>query len=146
VAQTASALVGSICRQLMTYTVAVPAALRAAFRKSRYGRSPPTLEELVKLLVSVIDLFSSVYIVIDAIDELDGGSSTTKRLLIQSLACLNKSSKHIFITSRSHSSGIEEAFANILHLDIKTDDGDVRRLVLYTPTSGYPATYKEVVI
>jgi hypothetical protein len=130
----------------MAYTTTVPAALRAAFRKSRNSRSPPTLEELVELLISVIDLFSGVYIIIDAINELDDGSSTTKCLLLQSLACLNRGSKHIFFTSHPHSSDVGDAFANALRLDIKTDNDDARRLVSHAPTSGCPATYMELVI
>jgi hypothetical protein len=73
-----------------------------AFRKPRNGWSPLTIEEHAKLLVNAVGLSSDVYIIVDAIDSLDG-SSTSRKLLPQTLLCL---------TNNPYFNGVEKAFAN----------------------------------
>ena len=118
---------GSICQQLITYTTTRPAALQAAYKKAQNGRTPLTLEEHVRLVKSVVELFSDVYIVVDAVDELDVGPPNTRKLLLQSLLRLMNRSVHIFITSRPHIEDIGKILANSSRLDIVAHEDDVRR-------------------
>lgn len=126
-AQTAPELVGSICRQLITYTTTRPPALQAAYQKSRYGRTLLTLEEHVRLLMSIVELFSDVYIVVDAVDELDEGSSHTRNSLLKSLSRLMHPSIHIFVTSRPHLEDIGKSLIASYRLNILAHEDDVRR-------------------
>lgn len=87
----------------------------------------PTLTELSTVLQQEADKFSTVFIVVDALDECPDEKTRTK--LVLELQKLGPSVK-LMITGRSHvMSNITATFAFAVQLDITAHDTDIEKFV-----------------
>jgi predicted glycosyltransferase len=91
-------------------------------------RSKPALEELKKTLQDVMASLSTVYIVIDALDECPSDDGTRRQLLacireLQSFADLR-----LMVTSR-HIHEITDEFQDATTIEVRAHDEDVTRFV-----------------
>lgn len=126
--QTPQNMVGSLLKQIVQHKAALSDDVRSLYKKHLRNKTPPKLDELARLLVQEVKTCSTVFVVIDALDECPERGNTRGRLLdeVQGLP----SNARIFITSR-YSPTIEDRFETIPHIviDIRATEEDVKRYV-----------------
>jgi len=83
----------------------------------RHGIRKPATEELVAILLSVIQLFSKMYIVIDGIDECENQERVDILSLIRQLTDLKERTCLVFIASREQID-ISKSFIGYSHIHI----------------------------
>jgi hypothetical protein len=90
----------------------------------------PSLQEIVKTLHSVLDDYSSVYLVIDALDECPERDGTRSQLLtkIQDLQKEAKADLHLMATSR-FIKVIEEEVKPATRIEVRASEEDVKKFV-----------------
>ncbi|KAJ7591869.1 hypothetical protein C8J56DRAFT_1162465 [Mycena floridula] len=118
-------VIGSVLRQLLINSREIPASLHSIH--NCYKAVPPqprTLHDFTTALEAQIQLYSRVYLVIDALDE---SSSETRDILISTVHRLAESGHlHVLVTSRQT---IGDEFANDSQIHIWANDGDIRRYI-----------------
>ncbi|KAJ7591985.1 ankyrin repeat-containing domain protein [Mycena floridula] len=123
--QGATDVIGSILRQLLINSEEIPGLLHSIH--DCYKAVPPqprTLHDFTTALEAQIQLYSRVYLVIDALDE---SSSKTRDILISTVHRLAESGHlHVLVTSRQT---IGDEFANDSQIHIWANDGDIRRYI-----------------
>jgi hypothetical protein len=125
--QTASNIIGSLLRQLLRGR-GVPQCVVDLHDTHNNKTSRPKIWELTKCLKQVIEQFSYVYFIIDALDEYDEGDGIRDVLTGELLKLVPLPNSHVLVTSRWLSS-IERAFERSLRLEIRATDQDVTKYV-----------------
>ncbi|KAI9860642.1 MAG: hypothetical protein M1813_006067 [Trichoglossum hirsutum] len=124
--QTITHLIACLARQLIQRRSVVPEELNRIYRTHIKGQSRPSLNECIDLLESQLGFFSRVFLVIDALDELQDNDGSRTRLIteIQKL----QPTVHLMVTSR-HDAGIERLFdpENVACIEILASDRDIKR-------------------
>ena len=121
--QTRRNLISSLVQQLIQRGSPIPETLRSFYDQNKKGR-PPLEAELPNLLYQVVSNFSTVFFVVDALDESredDGTRSTLTRKLRELLPNVR-----ILYTSR-RLTDIERQFEGCLHLEIRATNEDIQR-------------------
>ncbi|KAK4244073.1 ankyrin repeat-containing domain protein [Corynascus novoguineensis] len=113
-------LVSSLIRQLSQDQSSLPECLRILYDKHK-GRIRPSLDELSKVLQTVGNLFSRIFIVIDALDECRLSDDSRSKFLTEIFALQSKTGANIFTTSR-FILDITERFKHDLSLEIRALD------------------------
>ncbi|KAJ7591902.1 ankyrin repeat-containing domain protein [Mycena floridula] len=123
--QGATDVIGSVLRQLLINSEEIPGSLHSIH--NCYKAVPPqpcTLHDFITALEAQIQLYSHVYLVIDALDE---SSSETRDILVSTVHRLAESGRlHVLVTSRPT---IGDEFANDSQIHIWANDGDIRRYI-----------------
>ncbi|KAJ7591924.1 ankyrin repeat-containing domain protein [Mycena floridula] len=123
--QGATDVIGSVLRQLLINSEEIPGSLHSIH--NCYKAVPPqprTLHDFTTALEAQIQLYSRVYLVIDALDE---SSSETRDILISTVHRLAESGHlHVLVTSRQT---IGDEFANDSQIHIWANNGDIRRYI-----------------
>ncbi|KAF4775025.1 ankyrin repeat protein [Colletotrichum scovillei] len=120
--QTPRDLLASMLKQLYCTT---PAECGEVERTYKNELSSPSRQDIIHCLKAVVLQFSRVYVVIDALDELDDD----RNMLLEAILNLQKTSGvNIFATSR-HIPEIERYFGNSPHIEIRAVDGDVMKFL-----------------
>ncbi|KAJ7591853.1 ankyrin repeat-containing domain protein, partial [Mycena floridula] len=118
-------VIGSVLRQLLINSEEIPGSLHSIH--DCYKTVPPqprTLHGFTTALEAQIQLYSRVYLVIDALDE---SSPETRDILISTVHRLAESGRlHVLVTSRQT---IGDEFANDSQIYIWANDGDIRRYI-----------------
>ncbi|KAJ7591839.1 ankyrin repeat-containing domain protein [Mycena floridula] len=118
-------VIGSVLRQLLINSKEIPGSLHSIH--NCYKAVPPqprTLHDFTTALEAQIQLYSHVYLVIDALDE---SSSETRDELIKTVRHLAKSGHlHVLVTSRQT---IGDKFVNDSQIHIWANDSDIRRYI-----------------
>lgn len=122
--QTSDHLISSLVRQLLDRRSAIPDQLHSLYDRSKHQDRRPSGSELLELLSTVASKFSSLFFVIDALDECsesDGARSTLLSGLRKLLpaACFLYTSRYL--------SEIEHQLEGCSRLEIRARDGDIRR-------------------
>jgi hypothetical protein len=117
-------LIGSLLKQLMQSQSTVSSNIKELYNKHVNGRTPPTHAELATALRSEIETFSSVFVIVDALDECPEGRRAN---LVDMLLSFPETVK-LMVTSRPLST-IETGLEEMTRLDIRADDNDVRLYV-----------------
>lgn len=125
--QTAINIVGSLLRQLLRGR-GVPQCVVDLYDTHNNKTSRPKIWELTTCLKQVIEQFSYVYFIIDALDEYDEGDGVRDVLTSELLKLVPLPNSHILVTSRWLSS-IERAFERSIRLEIRATDQDVTKYV-----------------
>ena len=108
-------------RQLAHDTI--PLSMKSMFEKHYRDRSRPTLQSIREALLSVINDFETVWIVVDALDEYSDASQTFE--FVQELLNLNKAAKvNVLVTSRPIPD-ISNHFTHGTTLEVRARDGDM---------------------
>ena len=125
--QTAETLLASILKQLLQKISYMPNDTKSIHNKHKDNQSRPSLEEISILLRSTSQLYSRVFIIIDALDECAALSGCREKLLRVLFTVQDKSAVKIFATSR-FMPDIEREFSKrgTAPLEIRAPDDDVR--------------------
>jgi len=121
--QTLTDLLACVIQQLIKKRGGVPKDVFAMYQIHKSQGTRPSRAEYSKMLRSISNMFSQVYIVIDALDECDENSDTRRDLISEFTN--DAANWQLFCTSR-HLGDIEEIFKGTPRLEIRASDEDVR--------------------
>lgn len=122
--QTCVNLVSSLLQQLVRQQALVPDEVCSLWDEHKRERTRPGIAEFSKLFQYTAAVFSTVFIVVDALDEC---SEVVRNDLIAEINKLPQS-LHLMGTSR-HNASIEQLFSGSVRLEILAADGDVKAYV-----------------
>jgi hypothetical protein len=124
--QKAINLLSSILKQLCASRSKLPESVRALCEQhSRLG-TRPSMDEISKSLHSVVQAYSRVIIVIDALDECREDDGTRTRILSEIRKLQSHSGTKLMATSRDIPD-ITQEFQNGIKLEVRASDADVTR-------------------
>jgi hypothetical protein len=106
----------------------VPEAVKRLYERHKDNQTVPSLDEISKVLHSVVANYSRVFIIIDALDECQASDGSRRRLLSEILSLQARTGANLFATSRFISEIMEE-FKGSIVLKIRASDEDVLRYV-----------------
>ena len=122
--QTLTNLLSSLSRQLIDRSNSVPETLRSSYSRHFKKGTRPSHTELLELLADIASEFSSLFIVIDALDEcssIDG----TRSSLVSGLRKYLHSGTRLLFTSRP-SGDLESLYMDCPQLEIRASESDIR--------------------
>ena len=124
--QTVSSLVASLLKQIIHDRCAISDNVKWIYKYHSDRNTFPTLDELTRALESEIEMYSKVFIIVDALDECREDDGTRANLLqaLRSLA----GTVNLMVTSRDLPS-IAREFQRTKRLDIRANDSDVQRYI-----------------
>ena len=120
-------LLSNLVRQLSQDQSSLPECLRILYDKHK-GRTRPSLDELSRALETVANLFSRIFIVVDALDECQLYDGSRSKFLATLFALQSKTGANIFATSR-FILDVTERFKDHVSLEIRAHPGDVQRYI-----------------
>jgi hypothetical protein len=149
--QRAEDLLSSLLGQLAWERPSVPLDVKCLYDHHRTKRSHPSFDEIVRVLQSTIQLYSRVFIIIDALDEYYiSNNRRQKRLLSAVFGLQDKAQLSLFATSRFVSE-ITSQFHGCIYKEIRAHDDDIlgyvnRRIpqLLKSQISKYPQVQEAV--
>lgn len=115
-------MVKQICQKLMRG--GLPTQVQELYEQHEKTSTRPLIKELSKVLISLIKLFSRVFIIIDALDECEDHDGNRTRLLDQLFSLQKETHLNLFATSRAIPS-ITARFPKCIQREIIPDHGDV---------------------
>ena len=121
--QTFKNLVSSLIRQISNQAHMIPDTLRALHQRHVRHSTRPTRSELLELLATVSSYCSSVWIVVDALDESNNIDGTRSGLKSDLHTAIPNAS---FIFTSRRLEDIEMHFSNFPSLEIRANDRDIR--------------------
>lgn len=124
--QTFQNLISSLTRQLIQHRRTIPSELRRLHQCSLDKQTCPSRQELLGLLTIVGSEFSSLYIVIDALDECDDSEEIRSCLVSTLREALPRA---CFLVTSRFVPDIEQQFENHPRLEITATEEDIRRYV-----------------
>ncbi|KAF8867423.1 purine and uridine phosphorylase [Acephala macrosclerotiorum] len=124
--QKAINLYTSILKQLSQGRSSLPEYVKDLYDRHKDKRTRPSFEEISRTLQSVADMYSRVFIIIDALDECQASDSSRARFLAEIFNLQARSGVNLFATSR-FIPDIVERFKEeeSLLLEIRASDEDV---------------------
>lgn len=93
----------------------------------------PSLEEIFSTLRAILRNYSSVYLVVDALDEFLDKDRTHSQLLARVRELQKEANLHLMVTSRfipEIEGEIKEKFKQATRLEVRASDEDVKRFVI----------------
>ena len=124
VTQEPSKVVAGLLKQLLCRLDAWPREIEKAYATSLKTGSELNYNELLDLLIAVSSHFSTVYVLIDALDEVEWEHQPAFLSLIQHLS---ESSIKTLVTSRPHLEICHEFEMSGLSITISANDLDIRQ-------------------
>ena len=121
--QTCKNLISSLIQQLIQRGSPIPEALRSLYDQNKKKGRPPLEVELLDLLNQVVSDFSTVFFVIDALDE-SREDDGTRNTLITKLREILPNARFLYTSRRL--TEIERQFDGCLHLEIRATNEDIR--------------------
>jgi Cdc6-like AAA superfamily ATPase len=122
-------LLMSLLKQLTEGRPSVPENVKSLYDHHRDKQSRPSFNEIVKTLHSTIQLYSRVFIVIDALDEYHvSNNEGLNRLLSEVFSLQDQTGVNLFATSRSISE-ITSQFDGCICKEIRAQDSDILRYI-----------------
>ncbi|KAK7013943.1 ankyrin repeat-containing domain protein [Favolaschia claudopus] len=121
--QSPTALFASLCKQLLL-DKPLPLMLHDLWKYHDLRNTQPTINNVMKVLEIVLLEYSSIYLVIDALDEYFTVSDERRGLLIRTLAKVsNQFPVHLMITTRSDPMSMEYfPTPQVVHIKAKQSD------------------------
>lgn len=121
-------ILACLTQQLINRNATLPKELVTLYNRHKSAKTRPTLDECRNLLISQITNFSTCFIILDALDEIDERSGDRSKLIselknISELKSLPRITKLLF-TSR-HSTSDEEQFNPSLQIEIRAPESDI---------------------
>lgn len=118
-------LLRNLLKQLAQKTLSLPACVSTLYQQSMQG-IPPSLEAISQALQGMTDIFSKIFIILDALDECTISNDCRMRFLTEILNFHNKSAANIFATSR-HDTEIANRFKGSSLIEISAKDEDIQK-------------------
>lgn len=122
--QTLENLLGSLLRQLIESADGIPSAVLQLYDHHRHRNTAPSLDDLCGSLLLVIDSFTEVFVIIDALDEC---SEELRWELLERLETIQPH-VHLLITSRFLDS-INEELKSFSRIEIKAHRADIELFI-----------------
>lgn len=123
--QTPSNLLLSLCKQLAQRQSSVPQCLEDLFARHSKTQTRPSLDEITRLLQSLVDTHSRTFLIFDALDECQFPIGTYFPRILKLRV---RTSVNVFATSRFNIE-IERTFKSEMSLEIRANDQDVQTFV-----------------
>jgi len=125
-------LLASLLKQLLQSWPSLPEEVKSLYDKHKDKRTRPSLDEVSRTLQSLparySNVFSNVFIIVDALDECQTADGCRKRFLSDIFDLQAKCGASVFATSRFIPE-IAEQFGGSMSLEIRASEQDVRRYV-----------------
>ncbi|KAL8719944.1 MAG: hypothetical protein Q9225_003121 [Loekoesia sp. 1 TL-2023] len=115
-------LISSLLRQLIDMRGSIPEEVRYLYQRHMRQETRATRSEIHNLLRSIISDFSTVYVIVDAVDECSE-TDRTRSMLLEDLRKLLPDIRLLF-TSR-HQYDLEHEFDCFPRIEIRASDGDI---------------------
>ena len=126
--QTVTSLLASILKQLVCARLSIAEPVLYMYEHHSRQNTRPSLEEIFNTLQSIIRNYSTVYLILDALDECSYQDGTRGWLLAKFHELQKDVDLRIMVTSRFiHDLGKE--FKSAARLEIRANDSDVRRFI-----------------
>ncbi|KAF7885212.1 hypothetical protein EAF00_011030 [Botryotinia globosa] len=116
----------SLLKQLSGYQPLMPGAVKDMFDLHSRRQTRPSTEEVSSTLKSIINSYSKVFIVVDALDECQMADGCRMKFLSEVFHLHETCQLSLFATSR-HIPDIEKKFDGSMQLEIRASDKDVER-------------------
>ncbi|KAI2617638.1 hypothetical protein GGS26DRAFT_403231 [Hypomontagnella submonticulosa] len=115
-------LISSLLKQLLLRQPSLLRNIQALYDKHKQGQRRPTLDEIFKILETVANGFSRVFLIVDALDEYQ---SSSRGEFLEKISCLRAGSRtNIFATSRPIPE-IEKALPDKLTVEVQATEDDI---------------------
>ena len=122
-------LLMSLLKQLTQRRPSVPENVKSLYKHHKDKQTRPSFNEIVKTLHSTIQLYSRVFIIIDALDEYHASNNEgLNRLLSEVFSIQDQTEVNLFATSRSISE-VTSQFDGCICKEIRAQDNDILRYV-----------------
>ena len=121
-------LLAAILKQLVQVQPSFTKPVKLLYDHHASRRTKPSLEEIFKALESVLAKYSSVYIIVDALDECRDNDGTRHKLLEKLRGLQRKADLRLMVTSR-YIPDIMDEFSEALTLEVRASDEDVKHFV-----------------
>jgi hypothetical protein len=121
-------LLASLLKQLTQTRPSLPDTVKSLYDRHQDKRTRPSLNEISRVLQSVVTMYSRVFVVIDALDECQVSHNCQKTFLSELFSLQVNCGTNLFATSR-FIPGITENFQGCLLIEIRASVHDVRRYV-----------------
>jgi Cdc6-like AAA superfamily ATPase len=122
-------LLMSLLKQLTQRRPSVPENVKSLYKHHKDKQTRPSFNEIAKTLHSTIQLYSRVFIIIDALDEYHVlNNEELNRLLSEVFSLQDQTEINLFATSRSISE-ITSQFDGCICKEIRAQDDDILRYV-----------------
>jgi hypothetical protein len=126
--QNITSLLAAILKQLVQARPSITEPVSRLYEQHSTRRTRPSLEEICNTLQIVLKNFSSVHIIIDALDECSDQDGTRRRLLAKLRDLRQEADLRLMFTSR-FIPDIESEFRSVPMLEVRASDADVTRFV-----------------
>ncbi len=124
--QKAKDLLSSLLKQLAQRQPSVAAEVKKLYEQHRAKKTAPSFYDIVQVLQSTIQLYSRVFIIVDALDECQVSNGVRKRFLSELFNLQAKAEVNLLATSR-FIPDIEKEFEDSIILEIRATKEDVQR-------------------
>jgi Cdc6-like AAA superfamily ATPase len=119
----------SLSKQLTQKQPAVPEEVKKLYERHTDKRTRPSSDEIVRLLHSTVQLYSRVFIIIDALDEYHVSNNVGQNKLLSEVFGLQDQAQiSLFVTSRFISE-ITSRFEGCILKEIRAQDNDILRYI-----------------
>jgi len=126
--QNALGLLAAILRQMVQARPSIAEPVACLYRQHGDRGTRPSLEEILSALKLILANYSSVYVIIDALDECLDRDGSRSQLLAKLVDLQRRTDLHLMVTSRFIPDIIEK-FRLMLTLEVRASDVDVKRFV-----------------
>ncbi|KAI9782990.1 MAG: hypothetical protein M1816_001650 [Peltula sp. TS41687] len=126
--QTTSRLLAAILKQLVQIRPSIAEPVTRLYNHHAGRGRRPSLDEIIGALQSILANYSTVYVIIDALDECPVEDGTRSQLLTKLRDLQRKTDLRLMVTSRFIPT-IEMEFRSMIRLEVRARDADVKRFV-----------------
>ncbi|KAI9768507.1 MAG: hypothetical protein M1839_004029 [Geoglossum umbratile] len=126
--QNTTNLLAAILKQLVQAQPSMVEPVARLYNYHTSRRTRPSLEEIFSALQSVLASYSTVYLVVDALDECSDKEGTRSELLNKLYALQSKTDLHLMVTSRFIPE-ITNEFKSALTLEVRASEADVKQFI-----------------
>jgi hypothetical protein len=126
--QNTTTLLAAILKQLVRNRPSIADPVTCLYDLHATDNTRPSLDEIFSALQSVLTIYSTVYVVIDALDECPDKDGTRSQLLAKLRDLQRKTDLHLMATSRLIPDIVQE-FNGMPMLEVRASDADVQQFV-----------------
>ncbi|KAI5456455.1 nucleoside phosphorylase [Mariannaea sp. PMI_226] len=124
--QTVENMLASLLKQLSASQLSPPRSLESLHDVHKSRQTRPTMDEISSTLQYVVESFSRVFIVVDALDECQASNGCRARLISEISELQSKCGVNALVTSRFIPE-ITEMFEGAMSTEIRATDDDLQR-------------------
>ncbi|UKZ53658.1 hypothetical protein TrVGV298_007455 [Trichoderma virens] len=119
-------LLSNLLKQLSRGQHPLPNCVRDMYSEHNYKRTRPSLSKIQKVLHSVVEMFSRVFIVVDALDECQNSNGCRQNLFTELFNLQEKCEVNLFVTSRFIPDIVDRFTTASISLEIRASTDDIQ--------------------